>query len=71
MCSGADGIKNQKNQTTSLSYTDIFQMLSDTANARFAFFLNLLLKGKNDCDIYIKISQLMKQKSILIGACKF
>lgn len=72
MCSTADGVKKQKKWTTSLSYTDIFQVLSDTTNAAFAFFFfNLLLRGKNDCDIYIKISQLMKLKSILIRACKF
>lgn len=62
MCSTADGVKIRK-KTTSLSYTDIFQVLSETTNARFGlFFLNLLLKGQNDCDIYIKISHLMKLK---------
>lgn len=56
MCSTVEGVKKQKKQTTSLSYADIFQVLSDTTNARFAFFffLNLFLKGKNDCDICIK-----------------
>lgn len=62
MCSTADGVKNQK-KTTSLSYTDIFQVLSETTNARFVLvFFNLLLKGQNDYDIYIKISHLMKLK---------
>lgn len=30
------------------------------------FFFNLLLKGQNGCDIYIKLSHLMKLQSILI-----
>lgn len=55
MCSTDDGVRKQKKQTNSLSYADIFQVLSDTTNARFAFFFfNLFLKGKNDCDICIK-----------------
>lgn len=59
-------------KTTSLSYTDIFQVLSETTNARFAFFFfNLLLKGQHDCDIYIKLSYLMKLKSVLIEVSKF
>lgn len=73
MCSTADGVKKHKKQTTSLSYTDIFQGLSYRHNkCQFCFFKKiLLLKGKNDSDIYIKMSHLMTLKSILIQAFKF
>lgn len=73
MCSTADRVKKHKNQTTSLSYTDIFQGLSYRHNkCQFCFFKKILfLKGKNDSDIYIKMSQLMKLESILIQTFKF